>query len=124
MRFLPLVEWWYNTTYHTATRTTPYQAVYGVQPPTLISYVPGTTCVQSVEDELRDCDKALQLLKENLQRAQARMKQNTEKHRSERHFDVGDWAYLRLQPYRQSSVTACKSQKPAIRYYRLFQVLE
>ena len=106
VRWVPLGEWWYNTTFHTATKTTPYQAVYGIAPPTLLSYVPGTTRVQAVDDELRDRDRALKILKENLLKAQTRMKQNADKHRSERVFDVGDWVYLCLQPYRQSFISS------------------
>jgi hypothetical protein len=32
--WLPLAEWWYNTTYHTATHMTPFEAVYGQKPNT------------------------------------------------------------------------------------------
>ncbi|TYJ37836.1 hypothetical protein E1A91_A05G403100v1 [Gossypium mustelinum] len=30
--WLPLAEWWYNTTYHSAIQTTPYEALYGQNP--------------------------------------------------------------------------------------------
>lgn len=30
-RWLPLVQWWYNTTYHSAIRRSPYEALYGVR---------------------------------------------------------------------------------------------
>ena len=33
--------------------------------------------------------------------AQARMKQQSDLHKIERDFKVGDWVYLRLQPYKQ-----------------------
>jgi hypothetical protein len=28
-QWIPLVEWWYNTTYHGATKMRPYEVVYG-----------------------------------------------------------------------------------------------
>ncbi|RWR84947.1 Ty3/gypsy retrotransposon protein [Cinnamomum micranthum f. kanehirae] len=124
VQWIPLAEWWYNTTFHSATKVTPYQAVYGVAPPTLLSYVSGTTCVAAMDDELRDREKALILLKDNLRKAQAQMKQNADKHRTEREFAVGDWVYLRLQPYRQSTISARRSQKLAARYFGPFQVSE
>ncbi|KAJ4745297.1 polyprotein [Rhynchospora pubera] len=32
VRWLPLAEYWYNTNYHTAIKTTPFQALYGYAP--------------------------------------------------------------------------------------------
>jgi hypothetical protein len=31
--WLPLVEWWYNTNYHTSLKCTPSEALYGYSPP-------------------------------------------------------------------------------------------
>ena len=28
-KWLPLVEWWYNTAYHLSTQLTPFEAIYG-----------------------------------------------------------------------------------------------
>jgi hypothetical protein len=36
-QWLPLVEWWYNTSYHTATCMIPFEAVYGQKPPSVLS---------------------------------------------------------------------------------------
>jgi hypothetical protein len=44
-KWLPLAEWWYNTTYHIATCMTPFEAVYGQKPPSILSYLPGTSKV-------------------------------------------------------------------------------
>jgi hypothetical protein len=44
-QWLPLVEWWYNTSYHIATRMTPFEAVYGQNPPSVLSCVLGVSKV-------------------------------------------------------------------------------
>jgi hypothetical protein len=44
-QWLPLAEWWYKTSYHTTTRMTPFEAVYGQNPPLVLSYLPGVSKV-------------------------------------------------------------------------------
>jgi hypothetical protein len=44
-QWLPLAEWWYNTSYHTTTRMTPFEAVYGKNTPSVLSYMPGVSKV-------------------------------------------------------------------------------
>ena len=46
----------------------------------------------------------LQQVKLHLQRARDRMKNQADKGRTERTFIVGQQVFLKLQPYRQSSV--------------------
>jgi hypothetical protein len=36
-KWLPLAEWWYNTSFHTATKMTPFMALYGYHPPSITS---------------------------------------------------------------------------------------
>jgi hypothetical protein len=40
-QWLPLAEWWYNTYYQIATRMTPFEAVHGQNPPSVLSYILG-----------------------------------------------------------------------------------
>ena len=104
VQWLPLAEWWYNTNYHTTTKMTPYEAVYGQLPPSPTSYLKGCSKVQAVDQLLQHRATMLAHLRENLHQAQNRMKQHVDQHRSERQFQEGDQVFLRLQPYKQTSL--------------------
>ena len=66
----------------------------------------------------------LTLLKQNLVDAQARMKRQSDLHKTERVFKVGDWVYLRLQPYKQQSTAYRGSNKLSPRFFCPYKVLE
>ena len=121
--WLPLAEFWYNTNFYSAIRSTPYEVVYGQTPPLHIPYVPGSSTVDSVDRSLTAREAALHLSKHNLQKAQNRMKQQADQHRSERVFEQGDWVYVKLQPYRQHSLRSTSCQKLSPRYFGLFQII-
>jgi hypothetical protein len=74
VEWLPLAQYCYNTAFHHSTKMAPFEAVFGYSPPRLITYMPGTTMVDIVADQLRSKDQVLQLLKENLYRSQNIMK--------------------------------------------------
>ena len=63
------------------------------------------------------------LIREHLLRAQHRMKAQEDKHRSDRQFAAGDWVYLKLQPYVQSSVAPRANHKLAYKYYGPFPII-
>ena len=53
------------------------------------------------------------------------MKQQAYQHRSEWSFNVGDWVFLRLQPYKQMSLKSTKKDnKLSPKYYGLYKVLQ
>lgn len=77
-RWLPWVEFCYNTSYHSSFRCTPFQVVYGKQPPTLLTYMSSTTKMTAVEQLLVDRDVTVK-------EAQARM-EVYDQHHQEREF--------------------------------------
>jgi hypothetical protein len=52
------------------------------------------------------------------------MKRFADLKRTERHFEVEDWVYLRLQPYKQHSVVQRKNLKFSLRFYGPYQIEE
>ncbi|XP_075083029.1 uncharacterized protein LOC142166955 [Nicotiana tabacum] len=66
----------------------------------------------------------LQNLKENLQVAQTRMKFFVDRNRTDRNLEVGDWVYLKLQPYRQTSIAVRRNLKLSAKYYGTYKVLQ
>jgi hypothetical protein len=104
VKWLSMVEWWYNTNYHTTIKTTPFQAMYGYSPQSIPMDTPPKGSNQAATKLLIDRQSAMRNLKEQLVKAQTRMKKYADMKRSERSFNVVEWVYLKLQPYRQISV--------------------
>ncbi|KAM0048718.1 putative ribonuclease H-like superfamily [Helianthus debilis subsp. tardiflorus] len=99
-KWLPLAEYWYNSTYQSAIKCTPFEVIYGQLPPMCLPYLPGESNVEAVDMSLAIREEVINILKADLAQAQHRMKQLVDSHRTERSFKVGDWLYLKLQHYR------------------------
>nr|GEW50091.1 retrotransposon protein, putative, unclassified [Tanacetum cinerariifolium] len=67
-------------------------------------------------------EEAIQMIKFYLQRSQNRIKQQADKSRSEREFDIGDMVFLKLQPHRQVTIRMGKQNKFSQKFYGLFEV--
>ena len=87
-------------------------------------YIPGTTQMAAVDSVLRFRQKVLTLLKHNLVVAQARMKQQCDKHRTKRVFQVDNWVYMRLQPNKQQSVAFRASHKLSPRFFGHLRIIQ
>jgi transposase InsO family protein len=120
-KWLPLAEFWYNTAYHTAIKTSPFQALYG-HAPRYLGITAESVPVTDLQLWLQERQLATTVLKQHLHRANNRMKQFADNKRSDRVFQVGDWVYLRLQPYIQTTLAMRANAKLAFRYFGPFQV--
>jgi hypothetical protein len=61
-------------------------------------------------------------LKDQLQRVQNQQKVQVDKHRVDRTFEVGDLVYLRLQPYKQTSIKRSGAEKLQPRFFGPYRV--
>ena len=121
---MTMAEYCYNTSYHSSTKTTPFEATYGYPPPSITNYIPGSTQVQATDEYLQNREEQLKKIKHHLEKAQERRKKQAEKHRKELEFNEGDWAYLKLQPFWQISMQKHKNEKLAYKYFGPFKILK
>ena len=68
-QYLELVEWWYNTTYHTSAKLTPFQLLYGYPLPIHLPYIPGDSRNAAVETMMTNREDMIHMLKFHLERA-------------------------------------------------------
>lgn len=50
--YLPIGEWWYTTTFHSAIQTIPYEALYGQPLPLHLPYITGEALDEEVDGSL------------------------------------------------------------------------
>ena len=72
---------------------------------------------------LKDAERQVQTIKENLRVAQSRQKSYADTRRSELVFEIGDYVYLKVSPMRSVRRFNMKG-KLAPRYIRPFKILE
>lgn len=123
-KWLATAEWWYNTSYHSSLKMTPFEALYHYPPPTVGEFDITKEMCPAAQLTVTEREHMMQQLKNNLLVAQNRMKVYADQHRTDRHYKVGDMVYIRIQPYRQNAFGIRGSLKLRSKYYGPFKILE
>lgn len=123
-QWLPLAEFWYNSSYHSSLGCTPFKAVYGHEPN--LGQLPQP--LQATHPDLHGWPQERhhysEFLHQHLNRAQTKMKSDADKKRSPREFTVGEKVFLKLQPYAQASVVNRPYPKLVMKFFGPFEILE
>jgi hypothetical protein len=102
---------------------TPYETMYGPQPPTITSYLLDTQKVQAIDKLLQGREITLAALKENLHLAQNHLEQQVDQKRSKRVFQEGSG--VSLNPTLQANIAPRSSHhKLAPKFYGPYQILK
>lgn len=115
LRWLPWAEYWYNTSFHTLTETTPFRILYSCDPPPLNHFGTWVTKVASVEQELQSRDALLVEFKHHPTRAQEKMKAKADGKRRDVQFAA---AALSAEVFDRSP-----ERKTSPRYYGPYAVV-
>ena len=122
IKFLPLIEFAYNSSFHRSLGMSPFKALYGQDCLIPLRLTDPNLPVPAAKNTLEEMDQQLHLIRENLKRASDRQKSYADLHRSPRSFKPGDKVFLRVKPKR-SSLKLGKYKKLAYRYCGPFEVL-
>lgn len=124
LQWLPLAGWWYNTSYHSSLQLTPFQALYN-RPPNMLSEAALYPADLAQEfSSILNAEQIAAQIKGNLLKAQERMKMYADRKRSERTLEVGDMVYLKLQPYRHTTLSLHRCLKLHSKYYGPFRIIQ
>lgn len=77
-----------------------------------------------MDEWLQERDAILDELKFNLVKAQQRMKSAADTKRRDEAFDIGNWVYLKLQPYRQQTLARRPNEKLSPRFYGPYEIVQ
>ncbi|XP_070677834.1 uncharacterized protein [Malus domestica] len=97
---LDLMEFDYNNSFHSSIGMSPFVALYGRACRTPLCWYEVGERVLVGPEIVEETTQNVQVIKSNLKAAQDRQKSLADRHTTDRVYDVGDWVFLKLSPWR------------------------
>lgn len=124
LQWLPLAEFWYNSSWHSSLGHSPFEVLYE-HPPRHFGLSPDSAVdVPKLDSWMQEREVMLSAVRQHLLRAQQRMKLQADKKHSDRQFAIGDSVFLKLQPYVQSSLAPRANSKLCFKYFGPFLIID
>ncbi|XP_070662255.1 uncharacterized protein [Malus domestica] len=120
---LDLMEFAYNNNYHSSIGMAPFEALYGKSCRTPLCWSEVGERVLVGPKIVEETTQNVQIIKSNLKAAQDQQKSLANKHAIDRKYNVGDWVFLKLSPWK-CVVQFGKNGKLSPRYIRPYMITE
>jgi hypothetical protein len=95
---LSLAEFSYNNSYQASLKMAPFDALYGCRCRTPLNLSEAAERTLFGPDLVKDAEERVHVIRENLKMAHMRQKSYNDKGTAPRHFEVGDYVYLKVSP--------------------------
>ncbi|CAN6576505.1 unnamed protein product [Malus baccata var. baccata] len=120
---LDLMKFAYNNSFHSSIGMSPFEALYGRACRTPLCWSEVGERVLEGPEIVDETTQNVQVIKSNLKAAQDRQKSLADRHTTDRVYDVGDWVFLKLSPWR-GVVRFGKRGKLSPRYIGPYVIIE
>jgi hypothetical protein len=120
---LPYAEFSYNNSYQASLKMSPFEALYGRNCRTPLHWDQPDERQVFGPEILLEAKENIRMIQENLKVAQSRQRNYADTRRRELSFEVRDYVYLKVSPFRGTKRFRVKG-KLAPRYIGLYQIQE
>ncbi|KAL6202542.1 hypothetical protein ACLB2K_026250 [Fragaria x ananassa] len=120
---LSLIEFAYNNSFHSSIGMAPFEALYGRQCRTLLCWNEVGEKEFCGPEIIQDTNEKIKVIRNRLKAAQNRQKSYADNRRNDVEFQVGDWVFLKLSPWK-GVIRFGKRGKLTPRYIGPYKIIE
>ncbi|KAL6211440.1 hypothetical protein ACLB2K_016666 [Fragaria x ananassa] len=120
---ISLMEFAYNNSFHSSIGMGPFEALYGKQCRTPLCWIEVGERELCGPEIIHDTNEKTKVVKDRLKAAQSRQKSYADVRMKDLEFQVGDWVFLKLSPWK-GVVHFGKRGKLSPRYIGSYEIIE